>query len=465
MIEAKDIQYSYVQEPYFGVPEEMPTIPDSTYERRFKNTLEVINARGLDYMLVYADREHYGNFDYLTGFGPRFEEAILLISKTGETYTFLGNECMGLNRFSRIPGSRGILAQTLSLPNQPIEKHRELEEVFREIGVTAQCRVGLVGWKLIYPVYGTIYDSDIPSYIVESIRSIVGREQTENATDAFIHPAYGMRTINDAHEIAYFEYGAAYASDSVQQILQEVRPEMTEVEISQLATCGFLPTTMFPKVLSGSRLEIGMASPSTKPAHFGERFQVSIGLIGGLTNRKGFLAYSEEDIPEKSRDYIDKYVKPYFALVANWYEMVGIDVSCGDIYKMVDTTFPKEKYGWFLNPGHYTSTEEWMASPIYENSQICLKSGMCLQMDIIPSTSSDYAPPNCEDGIAIADAELRRELKELYPDVYERIESRRSFMREVLNIQIRPEILPLSNLTGLYRPFVLNREKALFVGK
>lgn len=465
MIEAKNIQYSYVHEPYWGVPKEMPQIPNSVYVRRFNSTLEIIKSKKLDYMLIYADREHYGNFDYLTGFGPRFEEALLLISKTGETYTFLGNECMGLNRFNKIPGSNGILAQTLSLPSQPIEKHRELEEVFREIGICARCRVGLVGWKLIYPVYGTIYDSDMPSYIVESIRNIVGKEQAINVTDAFIHPAYGIRTVNDAHEIAYFEYGATYASDSVQQILQNVRTGMTEVEISQLGTYGCLPTTMFPKVLAGDRLDIGMVSPSTNVAKFGDRFQVSIGLIGGLTNRKGFLAYSEQDIPEKSRDYLDRYVKPYFAVVANWYEMVGIGVRCGDIYKMVATSFPKEKYGWFLNPGHYTSTEEWMSSPISEGSEVVLKSGMCLQMDIIPSTSSDYAAPNCEDGIAIADEELRRNLKDLYPDVYQRIENRRNFMKEVLNIQIKPEILPLSNLTGLYRPFVLNREKALVVGK
>ncbi len=463
MITSKDIKYTQVEEPFWGVPKEMPYIPDEVYQCRLQKMLDKMMAGNLDFMLIYADREHYGNFDYLTGYGPRFEEALLVVDKSGKSYTLLGNECLGLCRFSRIP-SQGILYQAFSLPNQPIEQHRDLEQVLREIGIRKSHKAGLVGWKLIYPVYGSILDSDVPSFIVESVRAIVGKEQAINATDCFIHPEYGIRVINDAHEIAYFEYGAAYASDSVQQALLNTRTGLNEVEISQFGTSGFLPTSIFPKVLAGDRMDIGMVSPTTNEVKLGDRLQVSIGLIGGLTNRRGFAAYSEQDLPEQSRDYLDEIVKPYFAVVANWYEMIGIGVSCGDLYDMVETTFPKEKYGWYLNPGHLTATEEWLASPISKGSEIALKSGMCLQMDIIPSTPPDYAAPNCEDGLAIADEELRAELKEKYPDMYQRIENRRNFMIHVLNIKLKPEILPLSNLAGLYRPFMLNRDMALVVG-
>ena len=34
---------------------------------------------GLDAFVVYADREHFANMAYLTGFEPRFEEALLLL--------------------------------------------------------------------------------------------------------------------------------------------------------------------------------------------------------------------------------------------------------------------------------------------------------------------------------------------------------------------------------------------------
>ena len=35
-----------------------------------------MDERGLDQLVVYADREHSANLSYLTGFDPRFEEAL-----------------------------------------------------------------------------------------------------------------------------------------------------------------------------------------------------------------------------------------------------------------------------------------------------------------------------------------------------------------------------------------------------
>ena len=84
-------------------------------------------------------------------------------------------------------------------------------------------------------------------------------------------------------------------------------------------------------------------------------------------------------------------------------------------------------------------------------------------MDIIPSTESHYAAPNCEDGVAIADEKLRLEISKKYPEVYERMQKRREFIVNILNIKLKPEILPLSNITGLYRPFMLNKDKAFVV--
>ena len=284
-----------------------------------------------------------------------------------------------------------------------------------------------------------------------------------NATDIFIHPQYGIRVRNTADDIAFFEFGATYASDAVQQMLLHARTGLTEVEISQKSTSGSLPTSLFPKVLAGDRMDLSMVSPTTNMLKLGDRFQVSMGLIGGQSNRRGFAVYSEEDLPPESRNYLEKIAKPYFATAANWYEHMRIGVSGGDIYRMVESTYPKKEYGWFLNPGHLISTEEWMSSPIYEGSDIKIESGMIFQMDIIPFTDSRYAAPNCEDGIAIADKNLRKELEIMYPDVYRRISERRKFMIEVLGIKLRPEVLPLSNITGLYRPYMLNKDKAFVV--
>ena len=87
---------------------------------------------------------------------------------------------------------------------------------------------------------------------------------------------------------------------------------------------------------------------------------------------------------------------------------------------------------------------------------------MCVQMDIIPSMAG-YAGANCEDGIAIADADMRREIQERFPRVWTRIEARRRHMIDVLKINIADEVLPLSNLAATYRPYMLNKDMALAV--
>ena len=41
-----------------------------------------MDARGYDHVVVWADREHSANLAYLSGFDPRFEEAVLIVGTT-----------------------------------------------------------------------------------------------------------------------------------------------------------------------------------------------------------------------------------------------------------------------------------------------------------------------------------------------------------------------------------------------
>ena len=99
-----------------------------------------------------------------------------------------------------------------------------------------------------------------------------------------------------------------------------------------------------------------------------------------------------------------------------------------------------------------------MASPFYEGSETVIESGMMFQIDIIPSVPG-YGGVSAEDGIAVADERLRKELEDIYPEVWKRIEKRRAYMEKELGICLKPEILPLYT-EGYLRPFLLNRKKA-----
>jgi hypothetical protein len=79
---------------------------------------------------------------------------------------------------------------------------------------------------------------------------------------------------------------------------------------------------------------------------------------------------------------------------------------------------------------------------------------MAIQVDVIPQ-STTYFSTRMEDGIVIADGELREKLKRSFPDCYERCQTRRSFMTDVLGIELPEEVLPLSNTCAIVPPFFL----------
>lgn len=454
MITGKDLILKNVADPKIPLPEAVPKIPDAVYEMRLKKVLKAMEQRGYECLVLYGDREHFSNFEYLVGFEPRFEEGILILKADGTASLLLGNECFVMCKNSRLK-VKGILYQALSLPGQPIDQLKDLTELFAEEGIKDGMKTGIVGWKLMYPRYGNEYMFDTPSYIVEAVRKNAGMGHVFNATDLFIHPEYGIRIVHTAAEIAALEFGAAYASDAVHRMLENMKPGMTELEISMTMRSGGLEQSCFPMMSSGERAHMGLISPSDRRIKLGDAVSCSQGLRGGLTCRAGYAAYTETDLPSDRRDYVEKLAAPYFATVVNWFEQIRLGACTGDIFQMVQSTFPKEFYGWVLNPGHYIATEEWSSSPFYEGSKVKIQSGMCIQMDIIPGIEG-YAGANCEDGLAVADEVLRDELKQTYPQMYERMQQRRELAVEQIGIKLAEEVLPLSNMFGLYRPYLLN---------
>jgi len=91
-----------------------------------------------------------------------------------------------------------------------------------------------------------------------------------------------------------------------------------------------------------------------------------------------------------------------------------------------------------------------------------LKSGMMLQIDIIPSVPG-YSGASAEECVVLADAALQSNIRTDYPALWQRIETRRRYLRETIGIQLSDEILPLSNSVAYLRPFFLAKDQALSV--
>jgi hypothetical protein len=214
-------------------------------------------------------------------------------------------------------------------------------------------------------------------------------------------------------------------------------------------------------VLSGERTALGLASSSARVLRRGDPMSAALGYWGSNIARGGFLAGSAADLPAAARDYVERLVGPYFACACEWYETIGIGVTGGQLFDLVQRRLGDPFFGVHLNPGHFIHLDEWPSSPVFSGSGVELRSGMTLQLDIIPATGSAYHSTNIEDGVALAGDEMRADLALRYPDLWDRVCRRREFMAGRLGIRLKPEVLPLSNLAGYLPPYWLSADLAM----
>jgi hypothetical protein len=72
-----------------------------------------------------------------------------------------------------------------------------------------------------------------------------------------------------------------------------------------------------------------------------------------------------------------------------------------------------------------------------------------------PAEIAYFFSTRMEDGVVIADEDLRKQLKAQFPECYARCQKRHTFMIDVLGIDLPEEVLPLSNIPAIVPPFFL----------
>lgn len=449
--------------PGFGLPAVQPVIPASTYQARIKAALARAEQAGYAALLIYGDREHAANVSYLTGYDPRFEETLLILAPGQEPTLLLGNEGMSYSRISPLDLER-VLYQTFSLPGQPRGASPKLADIIKQAGIKPGQRLGLVGWKSFdaREFSQPQHTLEIPAFIVDALAAVVGdRARLFNANELFMHPSSGLRAINDVDQLAYFEFAASHTSQAVRNLIFGVEPGMSEFEAVTLMRLTGSPQSCHLMFSSGDRAGLGLASPSLRALRLGDPVFLAYGIWGALNARGGWLARDAGDLPTDVRDYVELLVAPYFRAIVEWYETVGIGVTGGALQAIIEAHLGDPFFGIGLNPGHLIHLDEWLHSPIYAGSEIPLRSGMAIQVDVIPATHSPYHTTNIEDGIALADADLRLAFWRKYPAAWDRIQQRRAYMRHTLGIKLKPEVLPFSNIPAYLPPFWLSPQLAM----
>jgi len=446
-----------VELPDFGMPSCEPLLPPTIYARRIERLRERMETRRYDHVVVWGDREHSANLAYLTGFDPRFEEAVLIVSANREPAILVGNECYGTAEAAPVP-MRCLRFQDFSLPAQPRSSSVPLPEILAGEGITTGCHIGVIGWKT-YVSRDTI---EAPSFLVDELRRATGATGlVENGTDLFIDAADGLRVVNEVEQLAAFEWAACQTSHGVRNLVTGLRPGMTERQAVRLLEWNGTPLSCHLMLTAGPRARFGLLSPGDRPIERGDPLTTAFGIWGALNCRAGFVVEDASELPDGTSDYVERLVAPYFAAVTEWYEALHVGTTGGELQAIVDRHLGDAFFGVTLNPGHQLHLDEWVNSPVFAGSTIELRSGMALQCDIIPATGTAYFTTNIEDGLALADESLRAAFANGYPDAWARIDARRRFMREALGIDLHPDVLPFSNLAGHLTPFLLRPDLAM----
>jgi Xaa-Pro aminopeptidase len=450
-----------IEWPDFGMATrpEAPSVEE--YEARIEAARERMRGESLTHLVVYGDREHFGNMTYLTGFDPRFEEALLVLTHDRDPLLIVGNECeayLPVSPLYKAGKLRHERYQPFSLLSQPRDSSRELDAILAGEHITTHSTVGCVGWKYFYHETEEPDKLDIPAYIADSLRKLAG--EVWNATGLFMNPRDGLRTSCSPAEIAFFEYSNVLASEAMKQLIFALRDGILDTDLARQAQYPGLPFNCHMTLVTEANRDQPLGGPMGATIRRGSVFASNIGYWGSNICRAGWVAESADDLPEAARDYVESFAGPYFEAMGEWFGMLRIGVEGGKLWQLIREKLPYEKFGIYLNPGHLIHLDEWVSSPIYRDSYDPIRSGMVMQVDVIPA-SATYFSTRMEDGVVIADVDLRAQLEAQYPECYARCQERRAFMTNTLGIDLPDEILPLSNIPAIVPPFFLSPNRVL----
>lgn len=434
---------------------ESPIITPQMYLDRIDKLLKL--GEQYSHLVIYADREHFSNLEYITGYDPRFEECFIILEKGKTPILVLGNEGMGQSQCITIPLER-TLCQMLSPLGQARGESKSPEEIFITSGMDASSNVGVLGWKSFGPQETPNWKRtfEVPSFLVDALRAVAGN--VENANWLMMDPDVGLRMSHSPEELVLSELASAKASRKTWDFIQNLKPGQTELEASQHFNIDGEPCPTHPNICFKGK---GILSPDPcTTLEYGKDIAFGMGYRRAQIHRVGVYARDLNEFETNFPGAYEGLYKKYFQAVAAWYETIGIGVTGGEVWQAVANVIGSYKdFGVALNPGHIIDTEEWTHSPFSEGNKTILRPGMMLQCDFT-ARPAQFKPlgVHIEDGVILADENLKEAIGAIAPKALARMLERQRFMRETLGIRLKDETLPTSDIAGLLFPFLAKPE-------
>ena len=380
-------------------------IPDHEYKERAQRAAKIIQREGLDALIVNSNEADYANARYFSGYWSLFERSGVVIAPTGEAALMVGPESkeFGADR-SKIEKIFVLKAYREGAdPSYPELQADTYQDVFRSLGITGKkLRIGVASYL------------DTSVVIMEAIKEAFPEAEIVRADHIMVE----LRSIKTANEINCLTEGYRIAELATQQVIKEIRPGMTELQMVGVAQrviyengAEYEGLPMY--VFSEASTRHAISRSSYRKFEKGDIVQLNLSAkIDGYSAAIGYPIVLGK-LEGRRRDVV------MFGLEAHrWTQkQVKAGVWAADIAKefyqyYVDNGF---KDNFVYGPLHGTGMIEVEAPWVETSSGYALQTNMTFQIDTFIST--DTFGVRWEKGIAVTEdgcASMCPEIGKLY---------------------------------------------------
>ncbi len=366
-------------------------IPDGEYQERAKRAAEILRREGLDALIVNSNEADYANARYFSGFWPLFERCGVAIAPTGEAALMVGPESR------EFAADRSRIEKIFVLkeyregadPAYPELKADTYHDVFRALGITGKkLKIGVASYL------------DTSVIIMEGIKAAFPEAEIVRADSVMVE----LRSIKSVHEINCLREGYRIAQLASQQVIQEIRPGMTELQMVGVAQrviyengAEYEGLPMY--VFSEASTRHAISRSSYRKFEKGDIVQLNLSAkIDGYSAAIGYPIVLGK-LEGRRRDVV------LFGLEAhNWTQkqvkagVMACDIA-GNFYQYyVDNGYQEN---FVYGPLHGTGIIEVEAPWVETTSEYALKPNMTFQIDTFIST--DTFGVRWEKGIAVTE--------------------------------------------------------------
>jgi len=197
-------------------------IPKQEYKQRAENAAAILRREKLDALIVNGNEADYANTRYFSGFWPLFERCGVAIGANSDAALMVGPESR------EFAADRSKIDKIFVLkeyregadPAYPELTADTFNDAFAAIGITGKkLRIGVASWL------------DTSVVQLEGIRAAFPEAEIVRADLIMIE----LRSIKSDAEIACLREGYRIAEVASQQVIQEIKPGMTELQMVGVA--------------------------------------------------------------------------------------------------------------------------------------------------------------------------------------------------------------------------------------